>query len=92
MDYCRICGTSPVNAAGVVCDSCREKIYDRAKGRQVDEDHPAVREFDAEMEKFGPSPSSSSQASKQSGCAILAFAVAAVPAILTALGIIRIVA
>jgi cytochrome oxidase assembly protein ShyY1 len=42
------------------------------------------------MEKLGHSPSSS-QASRQSGCAILAFAVAAVPAILTALGMIRLV-
>ncbi len=91
MGHCRICHSSPVKAAGAVCDSCRENIYARSRGDKVDEDHPAVQEFDSEMEKFGYS-SSSSQASKQSGCAILAFAVAAVPVILMAMGMIRLVA
>ncbi len=92
MAYCRICHTSPVKAAGVVCDSCAGKIYDRSKGRPVDEDHPAVREFDSEMEKYGYTPSSSSQKSNQSGCAVLVLAIAAIPAAVAVLGVIRLVA
>ena len=86
VDRCRICHSNPVKAEGVVCDSCVDKIYSRAKGEKVDEDHPAVQEFDSEMAKFGYPPSSSSRESNQSGCAILAFAVMAIPAALAVLG------
>jgi|GEM_PF-5317545 len=92
MAYCRICHGNPVKAQGVVCEPCVQKIYARGRGDEVDEDHPAVREFDAEMAKFGLPPTYSPPAPKNSGCAILVFAVAAVPAILAALGIVRLIA
>ncbi|MFB9660290.1 hypothetical protein ACFQS3_11030 [Glycomyces mayteni] len=88
MAYCRICEQHPVKAEGVVCDSCVGKIHDRASGRKVDDDDPAAREFDAEMAKFGPLPSPQ----KSSGCAVLALAVAAVPAALAVLGAVRLLA
>jgi hypothetical protein len=90
VDYCRICGTSPVRAAGVVCDSCVGKITARAAGRDVDENDPAVREFDSEFAKYGTT--SSPRTSNQGGCAVIAFAVAAVPAVVAALGVFRLVA
>lgn len=92
VDYCRICHRNPVEAQGVVCEPCRLNVYARARGDEVDEDHPAVREFDAEMAKYGLPPTYTPPPPKQGGCAVLAFTVAAVPVILAALGMVRLVA
>lgn len=89
MDRCRICHVNAVRAEGEVCDACVGKITARAAGRPSDVNDPAVREFDAEFSKFGLDPNAPPRTSAQSGCAILAFAVAAVPAALAALGVVR---
>jgi hypothetical protein len=51
-----------------------------------------VREFDSELAKYGLDASSSPRPSNQGGgCAILALAVATIPVIIAALGVVRLV-
>ncbi|GAA2158490.1 hypothetical protein GCM10010403_39950 [Glycomyces rutgersensis] len=92
MATCRICDNRSVRAPGEVCDVCSGNIVARAAGRDVDENDPAVREFDAEMAKFGLPPSPSQRTQPNAGCVILLVGVAAIPVIMAALGVLALVA
>lgn len=84
MASCNGCGKSmPSGESGRLCTLCIAKMVNHAHGDYNEPDDPAVKLFNeklAEMES-GKKPA-------QGGCAVVALALAAVPAALIAAGVV----
>ncbi|AOS64735.1 hypothetical protein [Actinoalloteichus hymeniacidonis] len=79
MTSCTSCGDSISAGSGKLCSLCIAKMVNYMEGDYDDDNDPAVKHLKKTID--GPS---ASRGSTQSGCAVVALAVAAVPALFTA--------